>query len=129
MIKLSPLRLRARNVFDHADGASSTPLAAPSLGAKEVSVVHQRYRPGHSNKPHYHNTEEIVIVLKGMLAVEAQGASLELNAGDSLVVPAETTHRFEAGPGNEAEWLIIAPADREFIAPDGRQVPSPPWTQ
>ncbi|MCZ6774028.1 MAG: cupin domain-containing protein [Proteobacteria bacterium] len=92
-------------------------------------MIHQRYRPGHSNQAHYHDTEEIVLVLKGTLTVEASEGSVDLEAGDSLVVPPKTTHRFEAGPDGEAEWLIISPASRKFFAADGRHVPTPLWAQ
>ena len=129
MTDLAPLRLNSRHTYDHADGASSTPLAAKSIGAKEVSVIHQRYRPGHSNQAHYHDTEEFVLVLKGTLKVEADNVLVELEVGDSLVVPPKTTHRFEAGPQGEAEWLVMSPARREFFAADGRHVPTPPWAQ
>lgn len=54
---------------------------------------------------HKHPGEEIIYVLEGSLEYQVEGkAPVTLNAGDVLLVPAETIHAVEnVGTGNAAE--------------------------
>jgi len=103
-------------------------VATRGSGAGEVSVIRQRQMPGASNPPHLHDREEVMFVLSGEVRVTADGEGIGLFAGDALIVPSGTAHRIENVGGEEAEWLLAAPAGIRFMFPDGREA-SPHWSR
>ena|SRR5918998_6931150 len=104
-------------------------IATPSRGAEEVSVIRQRQAPGASNPLHRHDREEVMVMLSGAVRVSTQEEeSVELAAGDALIVPAGTLHQIENHSGVEAEWLLSAPAGLRFTFADGREG-SPAWAR
>ncbi|MBO2463594.1 cupin domain-containing protein [Actinomadura violacea] len=66
--------------------------------------------------PHYHRgSAELFFVLDGRLQVLAGEEVLEVEAGDTLVVPPHTVHAFAAAPGAGADVLItITPGVERF---------------
>lgn len=103
-------------------------VATPGRGAKEVSVIRQWQAPGTSNPSHSHDREEVLLVLSGTVKVTTEKESVELSAGDALVVPANVVHRIETTGGSEAEWFLVAPAGVRFLFSDGREA-SPVWAK
>ena len=105
-----------------------TPLATPSLGSHEVSVIRQRMAPGHANPPHTQTHDEVMVLLSGCLTVVAGEQPTELQAGDALTIPAQTTHSLENRGTDDAEWLIISAAGMQFHGPDGAPM-TPDWAR
>lgn len=79
---------------------------------------------------HHHDTEdEFFLVWKGRFRIEFRDRTVELEAGEGLVVPRGVEHRTAAD--EEAEVLVFEPAatrntgnvvDGVFTAPDGARV-------
>lgn len=105
-----------------------TPLATPRTGARQVSVIRQRMESGHGNPDHTQTTEEVMVMLEGMVLVSVAGEESALGQGDTLIVPAGTIHSIRNVSGKVAEWLIISPAGMQFHGPDGKPV-SPDWAR
>jgi mannose-6-phosphate isomerase-like protein (cupin superfamily) len=57
-----------------------------------------RLEPGKASgpKPDRHkNSDQVLLVLEGVIEGEIEGKSLELRKGDCIIIPAGTLHRFE----------------------------------
>jgi quercetin dioxygenase-like cupin family protein len=117
--------------FETPGGNVGAPLATPSLGATEVSVIRQRQRPGGANPPHAHDREEVMVVLAGAVTVTVPGDPAEpcrLAPGDAIILPAGIPHRVETAGPDWAEWLLVAPAGVRFFHAGGEEG-SPPWAK
>lgn len=106
--------------------AAVTPLATPSLGAAQVSVIRQRMAPGHQNPSHIQTHEEVMVMLGGAVTLTVEGESAALHAGDTAIIPAQTPHSLCNTGQEDAEWLIVCPADMQFLGPDGGPM-TPEW--
>ena len=115
--------------FMETPGANATAgIATPSRGASQSSIVRQRQQPGGGNPPHFHDREEIMLVTRGSVAVTAGDTTTTLGPGDSLIVPANTTHQLATAGESEAEWLLIAPAGIGFFHESGARA-EPVWAK
>jgi mannose-6-phosphate isomerase-like protein (cupin superfamily) len=65
---------------------------------------------------HRHSTqgnEELLVFLEGRVRVEANGETLQLEAGQVLYIPPRTEHELHNdGPGDARYIYVVAPADR-----------------
>ena len=78
-----------------APGITRTDLQRKDLSAPGCEVIQNRVdiSPGAPAFRHKHPGEEIIYVLEGSLEYQLEGREPEtLNAGDVLLVPAETAH-------------------------------------
>jgi quercetin dioxygenase-like cupin family protein len=108
-------------------GANATAgIATASRGAQEVSVIRQRQQPGGGNPPHTHDREEVMLVTEGSVEVRIGDDTVRLQAGDTLVVPAQTLHQLANSGETEAAWLLIAPAGVGFFHANGERA-DPVW--
>jgi quercetin dioxygenase-like cupin family protein len=103
-------------------------LATATRGASETSVIRQRQEPGGTNPAHFHDREEVMLLLAGRISVTMAGETLNLTQGDTLIVPPRTEHRIENAGDEPAEWLLIAPAGVRFFHANGEEA-SPPWAR
>jgi quercetin dioxygenase-like cupin family protein len=90
-----------------ASGIERTDLQQHDLSIPGVEVVQNRVNisPEAPAFKHKHPGEEIIYVLEGSLEYQVEGEPpTTLNAGDVLLVPAETIHAVRnVGSGNAAE--------------------------
>jgi mannose-6-phosphate isomerase-like protein (cupin superfamily) len=83
-----------------------------------ISIILDRSDPGHGPRLHRHPYDETWVVIDGNLTFEAGDDRLTAGAGDVVIVPADTPHKFtndgpgrselvciHAGPRFETEWL------------------------
>jgi AraC-like DNA-binding protein len=71
-------------------------------------------------RPHFHAGDEIVQVLAGRARLRLAAACREVVAGDTVVVPAGTVHRFEALDGSG--WAFVSrfvPRAAKEVSTDG----------
>lgn len=123
------LVLRGRELeASGTEGNFAGGVATPGRGAKEISVIRQRQKPGASNPPHSHDREEVMVVLSGTVRVTAENETAKLFAGDALIVPANVVHWVETTGDDEAEWLLTAPAGIRFLFADSRET-LPDWAK
>ena len=115
--------------FIETPGANATAgIATASRGAQDVSVIRQRQQPGGGNPPHTHDREEVLLVTEGSVEVLVGNDAVTLNAGDALIIPANSPHRLANVGASDAEWLTIAPAGVGFFHENGERA-DPPWAQ
>ena len=83
-----------------------------------ISLIFDEGDPGHGPRLHRHPYDETWVVLEGNLTFYAGDEELDAAAGDIVIVPARTPHKFtNDGPGRpklvcihanptfETEWL------------------------
>ena len=114
--------------FDTPGGNTTTPLASPRVGAKEILVVRQEQQPGGTNPMHTKSSEAVVIVLAGTLEVVTTTERLSLAEGDAALISPHTAHRLCNTGDAPAQWLVITPANVEFTTADG-DVIEPIWAR
>ena len=83
-----------------------------SLDSEQVGVSMARCEPGWRNKPHDHEAndhEEIYILIEGQATVVVDGDSIEMESGDAVWIPPESTRQIRNGDTESAFVLISAP--------------------
>ena len=114
--------------FETPGGNTTTPLAFPALGAKEVFVVHQSQEPGGTNPMHVKSSEALVVVLAGTVDVVSGTETVSLAAGDAALIPPHTAHQLRTTGDVPAQWLVITSANVEYSTPTGERV-EPIWAR
>lgn len=83
-----------------------------SLGSEQVGVSMVRCEPGWRNNPHDHaanDHEEIYILIEGHATVQIDADSIEMESGDAVWIPPESTRQIRNGDTESAFVLISAP--------------------
>jgi len=101
-------------------------LATASLGASELTVCSVDAEFGWQGVPHKHDREEVVVVVAGAGTAVLDGVAYEIEAGDTVIVPAGVVHAFAAGAGG-IECITCEPAGIRIFDPDGNEKEAP-WT-
>lgn len=115
-------------VFD-AGGATITGYAAPSRGAKQVSLWRIELAPGSSSPLHEIDVEEVFLGLDGRATFVIGDSVSVVAAGDCLVLPAGTPFTLTAGSDAPFRAVACMPAGgRATVLPDGASF-VPPWAQ
>jgi quercetin dioxygenase-like cupin family protein len=120
-------------VEQQVPGITRTDLQRHDLSAPGREVIQNRVDIGREAPfiKHKHPGEEIIYVLEGSLEYELEGRPpTTLEAGDVLLVPAETVHAVRnVGDGNAAE--LATTSSRTGSRPRGRRMSAgrPPPTE
>ena len=114
--------------FATPGGNTTTPLASPRTGAKELLVIHQVQLPGGTNPMHTKSSEALVVVLAGTVDVVTATETRSLTEGDAALIAAHTSHRLRTTGEAPAQWLVITPASVQFATPEGEPI-QPVWAQ
>jgi quercetin dioxygenase-like cupin family protein len=106
-------------------GARVRGLASPGRGAQETMCYRTTFPPGVRLPEHTHDHEEVFHVLSGQLVAWIDGTEANVEAGDTVMIPAGASHYSYVGEA-PAEVLSMMPVGTVMIRPDGEVVP-PPW--
>ena len=86
-------------------------LATRGRGAQEVPVWRGRSDPGAATPPHYHDHEEVLVILSGSGKVKIQGDQVLVSSGDVVIVPPRTHHELAADEQGEGlDAIAVLPA-------------------
>lgn len=92
-------------------------------GSKNLCTFEQWIEPGNGAPTHRHPVEEILTVIDGTADVWLGNVNLQLEAGQSVVVPAGAQHGFtNAGTGTLHMQAVLASAMFEAEFDDGSTV-------
>ena len=81
-------------------------LASRDLGATATCVFEQ-WLPAEGYIPlHYHDVEEVVVIMRGALEVTLAGQQQLTSAATTLVIPAGAVHGMRAGPDSGEVYLL-----------------------
>lgn len=99
-------------------------VATPTSGAQQVEMWRGRMDANSATPPHSHDTEEVVLFLKGSGRATVADRELRYLAGDTLVLPAAQVHQIFAE--TESEFVSALPIGGTVKLPDG-VVMDLPW--
>lgn len=101
-------------------------LAVAATGATEAEIWEARMVAGASTPPHFHDAEEIVVVLEGSIDAELEGSRNRVGAGEVLIVPAKTVHQLHnAAPAETRKFAVLGRVGAKTFWPDGRLLDTP----
>jgi quercetin dioxygenase-like cupin family protein len=109
-------------------GNQTSALATPSTGSTELSIIRQRQQPGGQNPPHYHDREEVLVLLSGTVTITATNVAAPLAAGEVAIILAQVVHYLTNHGQAPAEWLIISQQGVRFFGADGEEH-HPAWAE
>lgn len=101
-------------------------VATPGSGARQVEMWRGRMDAHSATPPHCHDTEEVVLFLKGSGRATVADRELRYQAGDTLVLPAAQVHQIFAE--TDSEFVSAMPIGGTVKLPDG-VVLDLPWRQ
>ena len=112
-----------------AGGTTITGYAAPSRGARSVSLWRIELAPGSSSPLHQMDVEEVFLGLEGSAVAEVGGQETTVTAGDCLILPAATPFVLTAAHDGPFRAVACMPAGGQAtLLPDGETF-VPPWAQ
>jgi len=99
-------------------------VATPTSGAQQIEMWRGRMDANSATPPHSHDTEEVVLFLKGSGRATVADRELRYQAGDTLVLPPGQVHQIFAE--TESEFVSALPTGGTVKLPDG-VVMDLPW--
>jgi len=105
-------------------GNAITSLIAPSRGGIECVLYRVVSPPGHGLPPHRHDHLDTFTVTAGGGSWHLDEVTIELTAGDSVVVPIGVRHFLEAGPEGATFIVTMLPGTRSILDDGSELVPA-----
>lgn len=109
-------------------GIKHQTLASAADQLKQLEVWMQTLEPGAASPVHYHECEEVIVVLRGSGRLTVEEKTTAFGAGSTIVVLPKQVHQLING--DEEEMVIIAQLSEtpaRVFAPDG-SVMTLPWS-
>jgi quercetin dioxygenase-like cupin family protein len=104
-------------------------LATLSRGANEVAVWRGRTDPGAGTPPHYHDHEEVIVILSGSGRVKIEGNEVAVSSRDVAIVPPLVRHELVAdNQGEGLDAIAVLPAGTKTYLPNGEELELP-WAK
>ena len=103
-------------------------VATPSRGAKEIEAWFSTMAPGAETPLHVHDSEEIVVVLRGRGKVRVQDTWEPLEAPCTLIAPRGVPHQIVNTGDDPLEAVAAIAAGSSIRTPDG-VVLDLPWRE
>ncbi len=125
-MSLAPVRAADTRRTDTPNAAMTT-LASPTLGGTDsLSLWRVAMAAGQQGPLHIFDTEQIWTVLEGAVSVQTRQGTVELQAGDTLAVPAGIERQVTAVQDTVA---IVAGDSAASVFVPGEDAPrgTPPW--
>lgn len=101
-------------------------LAGQKDGLKGTEVWMQTIEPGGETPVHYHDCEEVIVILQGSGRVSIEGKNTGFGPNTTLIIPPEEVHQV-VNSGNEVVFLIAAFSSTpvRVFTPEGDEMPLP----
>jgi quercetin dioxygenase-like cupin family protein len=115
---------KEQNQVHSMQGNHIAGVATPANGARQVEMWHGRMDADSATPPHRHDTEEVVVFLKGSGRATIADREVRYQAGDTLILPANQVHQIFAE--TESEFVGAMPVGGTVALPDGT-VLDLPW--
>ncbi|HYN97669.1 MAG TPA: cupin domain-containing protein [Pilimelia sp.] len=125
-----PVIRRTDNRRTETAGAVMTTLASPTLGGAALAVWRVDMQPGHAGPLHAIDAEQVWTVIAGAAALDLDGETTIVAAGDTVVLPPDVPRRLRAEATGFAA-LVSAPATmRAYRLDTGAAAKlTPPWVR
>lgn len=103
-------------------------LASPSRGSTQTCVWRMTIAPDTPPRMGVVSHEEIFVLLSGNAVVTLDEGDRQLNEGDTLIMPPNTTFGLSNPHDKAVEMMVILPVGGKAIAP-GMEPFTPPWAE
>lgn len=102
-------------------------LAGQNDGLKRMEVWIQTIEPRGETPVHYHDCEEVIVILRGSGRASIKGKNTEFGLNSTLIIAPEVVHQI-VNTGNEEMFLIAAfsSTPAKVFTPEGEEM-SLPW--
>lgn len=120
---IQPVFPKERNAVHSMQGNHIAGVATPASGARQVEMWHGRMDAGSATPPHSHDTEEVVLFLKGSGRASVADSEVRYRAGDTLILPAGQLHRIFSE--TDSEFVSAMPLGGTVKLPDGTAIDLP----
>ncbi len=109
MQSLKPNREQAKAPLnpEYFDGAVMMQTLVPGDGHRDVEVLAVFFENGARTKPHIHPVDQLLVVVEGRCVVATQTERMEIDRGQSAMVPKGEWHWHGAVKGTSACHLSI----------------------
>jgi quercetin dioxygenase-like cupin family protein len=114
---------RDENRIHSLEGNYVAGVATPASGAQQIEMWRGRMDANSATPPHSHDTEEVVLFLKGSGRATVAGSEVRYQAGDTLILPAAQVHQIFAE--TESEFVSAMPIGGTVALPDGTPIDLP----
>lgn len=108
---------KEQNQVHNMQGNRIAGVATPVSGARQVEVWYGHMDADAATPPHSHDTEEVVIFLKGHGRATVGGREVRYRPGDTLIMPPAEVHQIVAE--TESEFVAAMPIGGAVRLPDG----------
>ena len=109
-------------------GATFTAYANSRTGASELCAWSTRIPAGQPGVPHRVSKEELLLVTSGTPRLTVDGAAVDANPGDVIVVPADSMLTVEGAADQDSTMWVTTSHGLTAKLPDGSDF-APPWAQ
>lgn len=114
---------KEQNQIHSMQGNHIAGVATPASGAQQVEMWSGRMDANSATPPHSHDTEEVVLFLKGSGRASVANREVRFRAGDTLILPAGQVHQIFSE--TESEFVCAMPIGGTVKLPDGIGVELP----
>ena len=118
-----PVFRKEQNQIHSLQGNHVVGVATPTSGAQQVEMWHGRMDANAATPPHSHDTEEVVLFLKGSGRATVADREIRYQSGDTLILPAGQVHQIFAE--TESEFVCAMPIGGTVNLPDGMVIDLP----
>lgn len=122
-----PVVRRAEQRRTETPNAVMTTLASPTLGGAGRSLWRVEMRPGAKGPEHTFDVEQVWTVLEGAADAGLDGQRLRVEAGDTLVLPADQPRQLTADPAAGMTAVVTSPSKARAGLADGTDRGVPDW--
>lgn len=117
-VEISRLAFRREQHRVHSmQGNHIAGVATTASGAQQVEMWFGRMDAGSATPPHCHDTEEVVLFLKGSGRASVAGRELRYQPGDTLILPPGQLHQIFSETASE--FVSAMPIGGTVTLPDG----------
>lgn len=108
---------KEQNQIHSMQGNHIAGVATPTTGAQQVEMWFGRMDANAATPPHSHDTEEVVLFLKGSGRATVADREVRYQSGDTLILPAGAVHQIFSE--TESEFVSAMPLGGTVKLPDG----------
>lgn len=114
---------KEQNQVHSMQGNHIAGVATPTSGAQQVEMWHGCMDADSATPPHCHDTEEVVLFLKGSGWATVADREVRYQSGDTLILPPAQVHQIFAE--SESEFVSAMPIGGTVKLPDGTVIDLP----
>lgn len=102
-------------------------LASHKDGLKNTEVWMQTVEPGGETPVHYHDCEEVIVIIRGSGRLSIDEKAIEFGPNSTLIIPSDIVHQL-VNIGSDEIFLIssFSSTPAKVFTPDGEEL-ALPW--